>query len=667
MAATNCETHQRAVGVLLIPWMPASVRYRWYEELYPDGSSVLQLVLQCILAAQSIAEVVLVVANRSEAERLNRALLTVTLDHVSAVSVLDVPQYPITLRVGSLARIIPAADSFVICDPGVVLCPPRVLDNALNGSRSYGSDVTTVEGLPVGGSFVVLARGAVHNLEALPSPAFTSNAAAAITFICKELHRLHGAGTLRMRTILARTDRPLSGPSGLYEVHFQFRPDVTLVVQAIKTATAQRSDDLYGPLELYQGLKRESFIKMFQGLKQNSLTIQSRPITTAERPRILFISNRSAFSGPEQALCHLAGAIDKAQFDLHALIALDGTFSSRLRRAGVAVHCAERDFGKDRLESVACVVERLATVQPDLIHINSPVGAPTVYAASILGIPIIQHVRVASVETYRHELEAAHAIVAISDYVKEQLKTSRFATNRVCVVPSGVDLAWYDTFQTSQQACKEALGLAASDVVLVAIARFDPAKRLDVLIRAFSLIRKRLPDLKLVCVGELGIFGEVWRDFADYTKREGLGECVKCLGFQEDIRPVLRAADVFTLCSEHEALGLSVVEAMTMGVPVVTSRSGGLQELVQDGVTGRNVAVGDCHALADATYAILTDQEFASIVTREARRVIETRFNVKDHAKSIMELYGQVLASEKALLSTSTTLSDSRLRSGMRD
>ena len=114
------------------------------------------------------------------------------------------------------------------------------------------------------------------------------------------------------------------------------------------------------------------------------------------------------------------------------------------------------------------------------------------------------------------------------------------------------------------------------------------------------------------------------------------------LGFQEDILPVLAATDVLLRCSEREALGLSVIEAMAMGVPVVVTDDGGMPEIVHDKVKGLVVPAGEVAAIAGALVEVLGDWGLATALGAEGRRRGESCFTAQQCAERVMSVFDSV-------------------------
>lgn len=163
------------------------------------------------------------------------------------------------------------------------------------------------------------------------------------------------------------------------------------------------------------------------------------------------------------------------------------------------------------------------------------------------------------------------------------------------------------------------LGLSDERLVVTA-ARLAPQKALHVMLDALA----QLPDdVVLAIVGE----GPLENELKQHANRLGLENRVRWMGFRDDVGDFIAAGDVFCLSSVWEAVALAAQEAALLGTPVVSTDVGGMAELIEDGVSGRLVPVGDARALADALRQVLDSPATGQSYARAAGETIRTRFS----------------------------------------
>ena len=150
---------------------------------------------------------------------------------------------------------------------------------------------------------------------------------------------------------------------------------------------------------------------------------------------------------------------------------------------------------------------------------------------------------------------------------------------------------------------------------IVCVALFRPEKGHHVLLDAFVLVRRELPDARLLLVGS----GELMGELQDRVRNLGLEGSVEITGPVPEVWPELARGHVFALASTTEAFGIAIVEAMAAGLPVVASDVGGIPELVEVGVTGELFPPGDSAALAAHLIRILAAPDLRSRMSDAAR------------------------------------------------
>lgn len=158
--------------------------------------------------------------------------------------------------------------------------------------------------------------------------------------------------------------------------------------------------------------------------------------------------------------------------------------------------------------------------------------------------------------------------------------------------------------------------------LIVAAGRLDDNKNHAMLIHAFAKIANEYPNVKLVIYGE----GELRDTLTTLVAEKELTDRVLMPGSVSDLADKICKAKVFVLTSNTEGMPNSLMEAMALGIPVVSTDCpcGGPATLIEDGVNGLLVPVGDAYALSDALRRLLSDEQFLQNISDEAYKITQT-------------------------------------------
>lgn len=228
------------------------------------------------------------------------------------------------------------------------------------------------------------------------------------------------------------------------------------------------------------------------------------------------------------------------------------------------------------------------------------------------------------------------AVIHVSESQAAEARALGLApAGRTRVVVNGVDAAEVRVAAARAPLSRATLGLAPAALVLATVARFDPVKGLEVLLRALPLILARVPEAQLLIVGD-GSQRETLRGLARTLDPGGR---VVFAGAIPDVARVLPLVDLYVTASRREGLPLAVLEAMACGLPVLATEAPGHVDAVEHGVTGRLVPVDDVPGLAAAAADLLRDPALRARMGQAGRERVERRFARARMIAEIADLY----------------------------
>ncbi|MFH1894251.1 MAG: glycosyltransferase family 4 protein [Candidatus Zixiibacteriota bacterium] len=335
---------------------------------------------------------------------------------------------------------------------------------------------------------------------------------------------------------------------------------------------------------------------------------------------------------------------------------------SQLRKAGVDVHLiTAAPFRDDSVEQIvvetgifgklgyivnAGKVRRLIReIEPDIVHAYYASGYGWWGArsrchpllVSVWGSDItVDAQRSCGVrQSTKYALNRADVICATSRYLADStLGLFPNVAPKVKLLPFGVDMNLFTTLPVRR----------FENVPLV----FGAAKFLghvygfDLLLHAFRDVLTSLPAARLKIAGD----GPAYRDLVDLSRSLGLSDSVEFLGYvpQEHMPAFLNSIDIFVMPSREEAFGVSAVEALACGVPVIGSRVGGIVEVLNHGDCGILVDPENVKALLDAMLSLAGDHEMRMRLSEKGREHVVANYDIGECTSMQIDIYEKLLA-----------------------
>jgi N-acetyl-alpha-D-glucosaminyl L-malate synthase BshA len=237
----------------------------------------------------------------------------------------------------------------------------------------------------------------------------------------------------------------------------------------------------------------------------------------------------------------------------------------------------------------------------------------------------------------RHALEHADGVTTVSEFLRAE-------TKRLIAVKRPIEVI-HNFFaprppSRSRAAVRAELGVAPGETLLLHASNLRPVKRVDAVLAAFAQLRTRSQCKLLILAG-----GE-FAPLAPLVARLGLTDRVLVRENITAIEDYLQAADLGLFASESESFCLSILEAMAFGCPSVSTRVGGIPEVVVDGESGVLVALGDDDGLARAVDALVSDPARRATLGAAARQRAHTIFSANAIVTHYLEFYHRVCASD---------------------
>ena len=238
-------------------------------------------------------------------------------------------------------------------------------------------------------------------------------------------------------------------------------------------------------------------------------------------------------------------------------------------------------------------------------------------------------------ETVAFCIDQSDAVTAVSASLRDDTKREMPVKSDIVVIPNFLDGHFHRRPPDPQL---RARFCRADEKLVIHISNLRPVKQVDAVVRVFARIRERVPA-RLLIVGEGPELGRA----EQLIDQLAVTAHVELVGEAQDVVGLLSVSDLFLLPSLQESFGLSALEAMACGVPVVASNAGGLPEVVTDGVTGFLHPPDDVQRMAESAIAILSDPTVHARMAAEGARIALDRFSADRIVPQYEALYARTL------------------------
>jgi glycosyltransferase involved in cell wall biosynthesis len=287
----------------------------------------------------------------------------------------------------------------------------------------------------------------------------------------------------------------------------------------------------------------------------------------------------------------------------------------------------------------------LKQLKPDVVHAHDPHGVAMAALALSMSTQLAKPPLIASRRVDFHLRRGAMSrwkyrqvdcFICASEAIRQMLVADGVVEARTVTVHEGIDL---DRVASAPRAnVHEELFLPHQAPVVGNVAALVPHKGQRHLVEAAALVVRKVPDARFVIAGE----GELRPTLERQIKEHRLEKHVLLAGFRPDVLSLHKAFDIFVMSSITEGLGTSLLDAMAAAKPIVASATGGIPEVVENGVTGILVPPKDDQAMADAIVRLLKDADLRQRMGLAGLARARQRFSADRMLRDTLRVYQRV-------------------------
>jgi len=361
---------------------------------------------------------------------------------------------------------------------------------------------------------------------------------------------------------------------------------------------------------------------------------------------ILHIVEDLKVGGLEKVLASIVQSLDKSKYDVQVwCLARGGDIAQTLIAKGTAVRILDMDSYYNPLQIVA--LARLMNKERFLVIHTHGYFASTFgrFAAILARIPVvITHVHSTYYDYGKRNLLVekflsyfTDMIICISQAVETFVTVNEgISKKKTCLIYNAVILPAHVDDDHHKQEMRNSLGIDAEAIVITVVASLTANKGHRILMEAFAQVFRTYPAVRLVIVGG----GPLRIQLESDSRRLLIDKAVIFTGIRNDVFPLLQTSDIFVLPSQHrEGLGIALIEAMAMNLPVIGTMVGGIPEVIMDGENGFLIPPGGSEQLASALKKLVEDPILRVRMGRRGRQLYEEKFTLARMMQQIEALY----------------------------
>jgi glycosyltransferase involved in cell wall biosynthesis len=373
------------------------------------------------------------------------------------------------------------------------------------------------------------------------------------------------------------------------------------------------------------------------------------PEKIPKRLHIAHLIYSPAVGGSEMVVADICDKLNRSIFEPLILFMYQapGLMPEILSNRNIAAYNLNRTRVK-RLFGPLLSFKALVGLKIDLLHVHHvPLWQRIWQAAKLAKIPVVltEHAKYSISrsnrlkEVCRKAAGAADCFTTVSKDLKNYfVKEIGIPQESITVIPNGVDTSLFAP-GPKNRVLQDFLPDKFAGKVLISVGRLTEAKDQITLLSAIELLKKQGRDIYLILVGD----GEMRTALEKEIAKNNLTDCVCLTGSRSDVYQLLPGTDAFILSSKREGFPMSILEAMAAGLPVITTKVGGIPEVIKDGQNGILVPPKDQNSLASAICRVLDDSGFAANLANRARTTVEQNYSIRAITEAYSKIYISVI------------------------
>ncbi|HAY33469.1 MAG TPA: hypothetical protein DCY06_04975 [Bacteroidetes bacterium] len=374
--------------------------------------------------------------------------------------------------------------------------------------------------------------------------------------------------------------------------------------------------------------------------------------------KILLVSHSPFLNGAEIALYNLATNLDKNKFEVHMVFPFDGPIAAMAKKAGIFCHFTPMERWirfvserpnvncelSQRVDKLCSLIKELGI---DIVHSNTSVLIEGAIAAALTNTHHVWHIHeflkqhpelrlIFPIEYVYNVIEQlSDKVVSVSDFVKSQFEFQD--KGKLVTVYNGIEESHV---LNQNNYIREHCNLNESDLIVIAVGLLSRTKGFTTFLETANLTAKAERNIKFVWVG--GNSSNSLRMFRRFVKKNNLENSVFYLGHRMDVRQLIESSDMLICTSILETFSLTIVEAMSVKKPVISTNCGGPVETILDNHTGYLIPIDDSSKMSELILELSGNKQKRESMGKNGYKQFMERFTLDKHVTSIGHLYSEL-------------------------
>src|SRR6266481_4296842 len=340
---------------------------------------------------------------------------------------------------------------------------------------------------------------------------------------------------------------------------------------------------------------------------------------------VLHVVSSGGLYGLERMLLNLLPELERQGCPV-TLLCLDGPDTEVGRAArglgipAVFIDCVGRVTPRGWVD----LYRTMAFHRPRLVHVHGYKATVLAGAAALArGLPGVATYHQVATRAVEHSrtlswyfaletpvLRRLRGVAAVSTQIADELKARRVPDRRIRVISNGI---------AKPAAGPRGRPISAFRPCILSLNRLSPEKNVHLVLDSVAALQSEFPHIGLIVGGD----GPLLNDLRVHAASLGIQDCVRFLGFVQDVRPLYEACDAFVLASQTEGMPIAVLEAMALGLPIVASRVGGIPLMLDDETEALLVEPNDYRSLYETLRRLVADEPLRTKIAQAARARFE--------------------------------------------